>query len=196
MPQQIAFFDFDGTITTKDTLLELAKFHKGKAGYLKGMLLLLPSLMGLKLGLTGSRQAKEKFLHYFFGGMHKQSFEDLCLKFTHKKLESLLRKEAMDKLNWHRQQDHEIVVVSASAKNWVAPFCQLHEWKYITTALEIKNDCISGNLSGENCNGAQKAIRIKEVFDIGLYEKIFAYGDSRGDKEMLALATDAFYRKF
>ncbi|MBL0255414.1 MAG: HAD-IB family hydrolase, partial [Chitinophagaceae bacterium] len=41
-----------------------------------------------------------------------------------------------------------------------------------------------------------KAIRIKEVFDIGLYEKIFAYGDSRGDKEMLALATDAFYRKF
>ena len=196
MQQQIAFFDFDGTITTKDTLLELAKFYKGKAGYIKGMLLLLPSLMGLKLGITGGREAKEKFLHYFFAGIHKQSFDDLCLKFTHNKLGSLLRKEAMDKLNWHRQQGHEIVVVSASANNWVAPFCLLQKWKFITTALEIKNDCITGNLLGENCNGVQKAHRIKETFNLEQYEKIFAYGDSKGDKEMLALATDAFYRKF
>lgn len=196
MPKQIAFFDFDGTITTKDTLLELARFYKGKAGFVLGMLMLSPFLIALKLGLAENRKVKEKFIRYFFGGMHIQSFEDLCQKFSSQKLQDLLRPDALKKIHWHKQQGHEIVVVSASAKNWVAPFCIMHALKFITTELAIKNDCLTGNLSGENCNGPQKAIHIKNAFDLSGYEKIYAYGDSEGDKEMLQLATDPFYRKF
>lgn len=65
MPQQIAFFDFDGTITTKDSLLELARFHKGPFGYAKGMIILSPTLLAFKLGKVDAKKAKEKFIRFF-----------------------------------------------------------------------------------------------------------------------------------
>lgn len=128
--------------------------------------------------------------------MPVQNFEALCSKFSSQKLGALLRAEALKKIDWHKRQGHEIAVVSASAQYWVAPFCKMHELKWITTQLEIKNNCISGNLSGENCNGLQKALRIREAYNLSEFEKIYAYGDSSGDKEMLALATEPFFRQF
>ena len=196
MPQQIAFFDFDGTITTKDSLLELARFHKGPFGYAKGMIILSPTLLAFKLGIVDAKKAKEKFIRFFFAGMPVQNFEALCSKFSSQKLGALLRAEALKKIDWHKRQGHEIAVVSASAQYWVAPFCKMHELKWITTQLEIKNNCISRNLSGENCNGLQKALRIREAYNLSEFEKIYAYGDSSGDKEMLALATEPFFRQF
>ena len=45
----IAFFDFDGTITTHDTFLEFIRFCKGTSAYYMGFLLNAPYLVAMKM---------------------------------------------------------------------------------------------------------------------------------------------------
>lgn len=196
LPKEIAFFDFDGTVTSKDSMLELARFYKGNAGFYTGMILLLPSLISFKSHLITAQEAKEKLLTYFFGGMHSKSFDALCSKFSEQKLSGLLRKNALDKIAVHKNKGHEVVLVSASAENWIIPFCTENKLGYICSKLEVINDCITGKLNGVNCNGPEKATRIKAQYDLSAYEHIHVYGDSSGDAEMLQLATEKHYRAF
>ncbi len=69
---KIAFFDFDGTITTKDTLLEIIKFQKGKRAFYIGFLLHGPWLLAYKLKLFPNDAVKQKILTYFFAGMNER----------------------------------------------------------------------------------------------------------------------------
>ena len=66
MNGRIAFFDFDGTITTKDTLLEFIKFYKGKYQFYLGFLVYSPFLVAYKLKIIPNYVAKQKVLQYFF----------------------------------------------------------------------------------------------------------------------------------
>ena len=71
----IAFFDFDGTITTKDTLLEFIKFTKGTPSFLTGFLLNSPYLVAYKLNLIPNQRAKEKVMQYFFKNTPLDEFQ-------------------------------------------------------------------------------------------------------------------------
>lgn len=177
-------------------MLELAKFYKGTTGFYAGMIILLPSLIALKTRLLSAQQAKEKLLTNFFGGMHTKSFDALCTKFNEQKMPRLLRKNAVDKITEHRSKGHEVVLVSASAENWILPFCNENGLKCICTKLEVVNDCITGKLNGLNCNGTEKANRIRAAYNLSSYQHIYVYGDSSGDAEMLQLATERHYRVF
>jgi HAD superfamily hydrolase (TIGR01490 family) len=193
----IAFFDFDGTITRKDTMLELAKYHKGNLHYLLGMLRIAPWMIALKCKLISATTAKEKFLSTFFGGMPEDDFNDLCKSFSTKKLPALIRPDALEKLQAHLNQGDKVVVVSASAENWLTYWCNQLQIPFLATRLDIDaQNRITGKLSSPNCNGEEKVTRIKAAFDPGQFENIFAYGDSNGDKPMLSLASHPFFRTF
>ncbi|KAA8711021.1 haloacid dehalogenase-like hydrolase [Helicobacter canis] len=60
----------------------------------------------------------------------------------------------------------------------------------------LESTFLSGEFATPNCYGEQKAVRIKARYDLSRYEEIYAYGDSKGDTAMLALATHAFYKPF
>lgn len=194
--QAIAFFDFDGTITNKDTMLALAEYRKGKAGYLIDMLRLSPSLVALKLNLLSAQKAKQLFLRHFFGGMSAAAFNKLCEDFSANILPSLIRKDAWQAIQQHIANGDKVVVVSASAENWIAHWCNKNNIPFLGTRLEIKNDMVTGIISGINCNGKEKVSRIKEAFNLADFETVYAYGDSSGDKEMLAIATNPHFRPF
>jgi phosphatidylglycerophosphatase C len=192
----IAFFDFDGTITTNDTMLELIKFSKGKPAYYLGMIKLSPFLIAMKLGLMPTAKAKEKMLTLFFGGASLNVFNDTCKRFAETKLPALIRPSAINKIKEHLAKQHQVVVVSASAENWVNNWCIQNGIKYLATKLEVIDDKITGKLNGANCNGEEKVNRIKAEYDLSAYKEIYCYGDTKGDKLMLQLATFAFYKPF
>lgn len=196
MQQTIAFFDFDGTITNRDTMLALAEYKTGKAGFLLKMLQLSPSLAALKLNLLSAQKAKQLFLRKFFGGMTVEDFKKLCEGFSVNMLPALIRKDAWQAIEQHRGNADTIVVVSASAGNWIEHWCNQQNILFIATRLEIKNNTITGNIEGLNCNGKEKVSRIKEIFNLADYETIYAYGDSSGDQPMLGIATRPFFRHF
>ena len=177
-------------------MLELVRFCRGSFSYYSGMLLLSPVLVSMKLGLVSNSRAKERFLTYFFGGMPVDVFADWCNHFCAEKLPSLLRSDAIAKIQHHRNSGHEIVVVSASAENWIGEWCESNQLGCIATQLTTEQNVITGKLKGENCNGPEKVNRIRKLYNLDDYTEIYCYGDSTGDQPMLQLATHPFFRVF
>src|SRR4051812_6394354 len=94
----IAFFVFDGTITSKDTLAEIIKFAKGKLNYYVGLLILSPILISYKTKLLSNHRAKEIMLQFFFKGTDVSKFNEICNQFAEKKLPALLRQQALKQI--------------------------------------------------------------------------------------------------
>ena len=196
MSKTIAFFDFDGTVTTKDSFIETIKFHKGKQAFYIGFTLLMPMLVLYKLKLIPNWKAKELVLQYFFKNTPIAIFEAAAANFATTEIPKMLRPKAIEKLIWHKDNGHRIVIVSASATHWLRAWTEALNLELIGTELEIKEANITGRLASANCYGKEKANRIKALIDLSEYDTIYAYGDSRGDREMLALATHPHYRYF
>lgn len=194
--KKIAFFDFDGTLTKEDSMFSIVRFIHGNVGFYWGMIQLSPFLIAFKLGLMGRKQIKELYLKHFFGGMTAEEFDSHCHTFSESIIPKILLKEGLAKIQWHRKENFELVLVSASAQNWLINWCNKQQIQCIATKLEIKDGKITGKLEGENCHGKEKVRRIKEIYDLSTYSEIYAYGDTSGDKPMLALSNNAFYRAF
>ena len=196
MSKKIAFFDFDGTITTDDSLLKFIRFVVGDSRFLIGLFVLSPILIAYKLKLIPNYKAKQKMLSWFFKGSSEEEFKRIANEYSLNHIEKILRPMAMDKIKWHQEQGHEVVIVSASIECWLKPWCDKQKLELIATQLEIKDKKINGKLKSKNCFGQEKVNRIKEKFNLNECVYIYAYGDSRGDKEMLELANESFYKPF
>lgn len=196
MKKKIAFFDFDGTITKKDTLLEFIKFSKGSLGFYLGFLINSPYLVAYKLKLISNQKAKEKVLQFFFKGMPLERFQVLCNDFSRQVLPGLIRAKALEEIEKLKSEGVSIVVVSASPENWIRKWADDNSIQTISTRLEIKEGKLTGKILGKNCHGQEKVVRIEESFVLSEYETIFAYGDSSGDKHMIKLASVSYYKPF
>lgn len=193
---RLALFDFDGTITTKDSMVEFIQYAVGKRKYYFGLLRLSPMLMAYKLNLYPNDKAKERLLAYFFKKITIKEFQEIVIGYDKNELDKIVRKEAIAKILWHKKQGDEVVVVSASMECWLKLWCDRQNIKLIATKLEIENGKFTGKFATPNCYGEEKVTRLKELYPTEKYSHIYAYGDSRGDRELLALADEAFYKPF
>jgi phosphatidylglycerophosphatase C len=193
---RIAFFDFDGTITTKDTLLEIIKYQKGTTRFYLGFLLYSPYMVAYKLGIISNQLAKEKILAHFFGKMPEPVFQERCDAFAKETLPALMRPGAEDEINKLKSLNAEVVIVTASATNWIQHWCRENKLQLIGTQLETKENRLTGKIIGKNCHGQEKVNRIKAAYDLSKYDEVYCYGDTNGDKPMLALANFPFYQPF
>src|SRR5689334_4721312 len=94
--QALALFDFDGTITSRDTLLEFIYHSKGPFAYFLGFLLLSPALVAMKLGLISNSKAKEWVLKLFFYRESLETFNKACGEFAQTRLPFLIRRRAIE----------------------------------------------------------------------------------------------------
>ena len=193
---RLSLFDFDGTITTDDSLISFIRFVVGDAKFIWGMALLFPMLTAYKLKLIPNYKAKQYMLSYFFKGMSEKKFMQVANEYSLKHIDTILRPKAMEKIAWHKEQGHKIVIVSASIECWIKPWCDENSLDLIATKLEIKDGIVTGKFLTKNCYGIEKAHRIHEQYNLSDYNHIYAYGDSRGDKELLELADESFYKPF
>lgn len=192
----IAFFDFDGTITHRDTLAAYLIFAKGRFSYYKGLGLLSPMLVAYKAGLINNQRAKEILLAYFLKDMDVSEFNESCSRFNRQVMPSLIRPGAMNQIRNFKERGVEVVVVSASPENWVAPWCSQTGLKCIASVMQVHNGRLTGRLEGFNCHGHEKVNRIRACYDLSLYQQVYAFGDTSGDLPMLELATEKHYRPF
>ena len=194
--KSLALFDFDGTITIDDSLIKFIRYAVGDMKSLWGMIFLSPMLITYKLKLIPNYKAKQWMLLYFFRGMDEQKFQKIAKEYSLKHIDMILRPKAMEKIVWHKEQGHKVVIVSASIECWLKPWCDKNNLDLIATKLEMKNGIVTGKLLSKNCYGIEKANRVKEKYKLSDYDHIYAYGDSRGDRELLALADEKFYKPF
>lgn len=196
MKKEIAFFDFDGTITKKDTLFEFIKFTKGTFRFYLGFLLNLHFLIAYKLNLISNQSAKEKILQFFFSNTPVKDFKQCCKKFSKEILPGLIRPKALFEIRQLQERNVIVAIVSASPENWIEDWAFQYHLQLIGSRLEVTNEKITGKIHGKNCSGDEKVSRIKEVYDLSEYKVVAAYGDTKGDKSMLALARSSYYKPF
>lgn len=193
---KIAFFDFDGTITSKDSLIDFIRFAVGDIRFLFGFLLLSPILILFKLKIIPNYKAKEIIISYFFKGISSEVFEKIAKKYSLEKINLIVRPLALKRIKWHKKQGNTVVVVSASIESWLEPWCKKNNLLLLSTKLKIENYKITGKLLTKNCYGQEKVNRIHKAFTLEDYTYIYVYGDSRGDLEMLRIANEGFYNVF
>lgn len=193
---KLAIFDFDGTLTAKDTMLEFIRFVHGPGRLYRSLVLLSPWLVLERLGLYPSELAKKRLLRYHFKGMEKAVMIAKGELFCADELPRLFRDEALERLHFHRSKGHRVLVVTASLDIWVAPWLETQGIEGLCTRTDWSTGSFNGQFIGANNNGPEKARRIKEYIDLAQFDRVYAYGDSSGDKEMMALAHRRFFRKF
>ena len=95
----------------------------------------------------------------------------------------------LERLRWHGGEGHEIVIVSASLDSYLAPLApRLGVGHVISSSLEVDDHgLVTGRLVGGNVRGPEKASRLQAWLGDGPIE-LWAYGDSSGDDELLAMA--------
>ncbi|MCD4654878.1 HAD-IB family hydrolase [bacterium] len=196
MEKHLALFDFDGTITRKDTLLDFMVYAKGIPGAFLVFVRLLPAAMRFGLKQISNQEFKERFLTLAFKGMAQNILQEKAKAFTRKRLPCLIRPEARKQLEWHKKKNHRIVIVSASAELWLSEWCKQEKIELICSKLEVINGKLTGLLNGNNCRGPVKVERISSELNPDTYSKIYAYGDSSGDTEMLAFADEGHFKPF
>ena len=186
--KQLFAFDFDGTLTTRDTLIAFIRYACGTPRFLLGFLLHAPLLVLMKLRLYSNGKAKQRLFAWFFRGMPIETFDALCQSFasTHR---HLLRPETVRLLQQALSEGSEVLVVSASIDNWVQPF--FPAVTVLGTQIEVIDGRLSGRFLTPNCYGQEKVRRILALHPDRSAYRLTAYGDSRGDRELLAFADEA-----
>lgn len=194
----IVAFDFDGTITRKDTLLEFIKFAKGNIAFYTGFCFYMPILLAYKLGLYPNWKVKQKIFTYFFRGTSLVDFNKLCNDFFLERGRNLIYLSAVDKIRKHLEQYDKVMIISASIENWVEPFARYLGIDYILcTQVETDlNGILTGAFLTSNCYGAEKVKRLVTFFPERKSYYLIVYGDSKGDRELLAYADEKYYKLF
>jgi phosphatidylglycerophosphatase C len=192
----LALFDFDGTLTSKDSLSDFIQYAVGKPAYYFGLILLSPVLLVYLSGLIRNDVAKQKLMARYFKGWSFERYQQVANDYSRSEIDKIVRQQAIEKLNWHQQQGDRVIIVSASMEDWLKPWCDSKGVELLATRLMTENGIISGEFATANCHGEEKVNRVKELLNLSDYDRIFAYGDSSGDTEMLAIADECFYRKF
>ena len=191
--KKIYAFDFDGTLTTKDTLIEFIRYAKGTMALGLGFLRYAHLLVLMKLGLYPNYKAKQKVFAHFFKDTTIDDFNALCKAFAASS-SHLLRQEGVAAINQAIKDGAEVVIVSASIDNWVQPF--FPQVKVLGTQIEVIDGKLTGRFLSKNCYGQEKVNRILSLYPNRQEYHLTAYGDSRGDKELLAFADESHFKPF
>ncbi|MCD4736360.1 MAG: HAD-IB family hydrolase [Bacteroidales bacterium] len=193
---KLALFDFDGTITSKDTFMDFIHFSVEPKKFRKGMFAMIPVYMKYLFGRISNRTLKEECLSYFFGGWNILNFREKAEDYGINNIPPLIIREADEKIRWHQERKHNVFIVTASLSDWMIDWCESREIGLIANELEIKNGVISGKLKGVNCHGEGKIERITKQVNLLDFDYIYAYGNSKADKAMLNLAHESFFKPF
>ena len=185
----VAAFDFDGTITRHDTMLPYLSHTVGWAPTAAAIAALCVPIARAGVDRQARDWAKEALLGRLLGGRSLASLQQAAESFADGLVAGGLRRDTLDRIQTDAAAGHELVVVSASPELWVAPVARrLGFAAVVATRLEVGPDGrLTGALLGRNCRGPEKVVRLQEWLgdEAAL---VLAYGDSRGDREMLAFA--------
>lgn len=192
----IAAFDFDVTITTRDTFFPFLIYAFGwKKTYIAFFKLAIPGIL-VYLRLYSRDLFKEKIIEALFAGQGRDELYEFGCSYADF-IYKLVRPKALDRIRWHKQQGHRLIMVSASLDLYLRPVAKkLGFDDLLCTEVDTEQKKFTGKIRGENCRAQGKVNKLKVLLgDLSEFE-IYAYGDSAGDKEMLGIATHSFYRYF
>ena len=193
--KKLYFFDFDGTLTYKDTMFLYLKFYNS-AKFNFQFLKHIPLFILLKLKLANAEKVKKSFISSILKGQSKTKIVEKSQQFFEEHYPEIIRENAIEFIQNIDREHTESYLVTASLDIWVKPFAEKFKMNLLATRAEFKNEIFTGNFVGNNCNGGEKVHRIKEALQGKKFDKTIAFGDTSGDKEMLEWANESHFEFF
>ena len=190
----VAAFDFDKTISTRDNVVPFLRAVIGRTRLTRALLAISPRLVGAALDDERRDAAKVALVRRTLTGYDAGRIAGVAAEFADDVVARHLRPDVVERVAWHRNQGHELVIVSASFTSYLDPIAaRLGFAAVLATQLAVGDD---GRLTGElvrpNVRGVEKVRRLDEWLGATASDAgpafVWAYGDSSGDRELLARA--------
>jgi len=195
--RKINVFDFDGTITTKDTFALFLKYYSGFTGWLIRIFMLLPIFVFYGFRIIDRNAVKRHVIRRFFKNQHHDKVRKKAELFAANVIPGLIRPGAKIELERRKSEPESLYICSAS----ISPY--LRAWgdkqnihNILATELEVVDGVCTGRIEGWNVWGPGKIRRILAEFSPNTVKINHAYGDTRGDREMLHAAEVSHWRPF
>jgi phosphatidylglycerophosphatase C len=176
----VAFFDFDGTIYKKDSMIEFLKLVYGPFKVYLFCVLNIHFIIAYFLKFYSNEKLKLRFIKKFFKSKNASFFNKFQIEFK-QLINSNLYPYFHETIEFHREKKHTIYILSASLSIYLEDWCKQNGFNLIATELEVTDNLFSGNLNGKNCHGIEKWHRIKELIKEFDPDQTYGYGDSKSD---------------
>lgn len=194
--QAIVAFDFDGTLTVRDSFTGFLRKRAGRRRWALGLVRLAPATAAYARdrdrGAIKAAAVKE-----FLEGVSRSDLEADAEAYAVRAWRKLMRPDALETWNdWGQQEAHRVIVTASPALT-VAPFARrLGAEGLLGTDLTFDaDDRLTGAFESPNCRGEEKVRRLRAAYGPAL-RLAAAYGDTSGDAEMLAIAERPGFRVF
>ncbi len=188
----VAAFDFDGTLSRRDNVVPFLRLVAGPGAVLRATTAAAPLIARALRDDAARDAAKAVVLRGTLAGLTERHVRDVGARYARLVVDRHLRASMVDVLDQHRREGHELVLVSASLAVYLEPVgALLGIPTVIATELEVGPDGrLTGELAGPNVRAGEKVRRLDAWLGDGPVV-VHAYGDSRGDDELLARADHA-----
>ncbi len=196
----VAAFDVDRTVTRRDCVVPFLR-RVGGTVTLAWRLALAGRGVGPALARRDRDALKAAAARAAFAGRPSADVEAAGREFAAFIHHAWLRPDVVERIGWHRVRGHDVVLASASFGVYVRPLGEtLDVTGVVATELVVGADgrC-TGELLGGNCRGAAKVRRLHQWLDEHREGRaaveVWAYGDSPGDRDLLADADHAVWAR-
>jgi phosphatidylglycerophosphatase C len=187
--RRVAAFDFDGTITQRDTLAGFLLYVGGRRTMARAVARHGVAMVSGLNDDAARDAAKEAVLGAVLRGRTEAEVAEAGRRYA-TQLPARFRRDVVERITWHRDQGHELVVVSASLRYYLDPVAdELGFHQVLGVEMAVGPDGrLTGALARPNVRAEQKALRLREWLGDRPATELWAYGNSSGDEALLAIA--------
>jgi phosphatidylglycerophosphatase C len=187
----VAAFDFDKTLSTRDNVLPFLRVAVGRPRLTRALFTITPRLAAAAIDSGRRDRAKAALVRHTLTGYDADRLDEIAGEFAADVCDRHLRADVLERVTWHRDQGHEIVLVSASLASYLRPIAaRLGIGTVLATELEVVDQRLTGRLAGPNVRGHEKVRRLDAWIGTAPVD-LWAYGDSASDDALLARADHA-----
>jgi HAD superfamily hydrolase (TIGR01490 family) len=189
--QNLALFDFDGTLCCQDSFTGFIFYALKKHHIMRQGLKILPQIQAYYLKRYPADQMRATLFYQMFRQQNAHNIQTLAVEYAHT-LIAQLDSQMLIRLKAHQAQGDQVALVSASLDLYLKPVCEILGIDLICTQPQIIQGKFTGLYQTPDCSAAQKSLRVQAQYALDQFTYIYAYGNSHEDEALLALADYPF----
>lgn len=190
----LALFDFDGTLTTRETFADVLAACTPRWRWVLGRIVLAPCVLAHRGGVLSAHGLRTMATGVAFAGRNAADVQAAMRAAALRLLPALECASMRTHLQRHRARGDRIVVVSGNYEWWLRAWCDAQGLECLASQLEVRRTRLTGRYRGAQCVGPAKAQRVRAHLDLSAYAQVHAYGDTREDAALLDLAHVRLFR--
>jgi len=173
------------------------RYYAGTPLWALKILSLTPVFLGYVFGIIDRNQVKAYVIRRFFKNQPVDKVQSKAREFAEKIIPGLIRPDAQSHLDALQSRGQTLYLCSASISPYLNFWASSQNIQHVLATEMEENDLrYTGEIAGWNIWGAGKVRRIYDHFGSETVRILEAFGDSRGDKEMLHAADVSHWRPF